>query len=207
MILLAFRLVIQLAHIFCSRHLIDCLETHVQLFHSLKKLIADQVITIQNASEIWKFLQDIYVKDPCPPEPLLAFTFDIFEQFHLWLGLPPADLPKYREHVETCVAGVTQVFASMNDANVSMLRAGSPSFFKLDKLVSELNDSISILEHQSAVLRGLNKRIWPDLMKKLFPATTLHIRSAAAGNPSQNEKPHPGDKESVDLLNSNSNST
>lgn len=183
------------------------LETHVQLFHSLKKLIANQVITIQNASEIWKFLQDIYVKDPHPPEPLLAFTFEIFEQFHLWLGLPE-DIPKYCEHVETCVAGVAQVFSSMNGANVSSLRVESHSFFKLDKLVSELNNSIGILEHRSAVLRGLNKRIWPDLMRKLFPATvtvpTLYIRGVATEDPSQNGKPHPGDTGPVDLIYSSS---
>lgn len=82
----------------------------------------------------------------------------------------------------------------MNGANVSTLRAESPSFFKLEKLVSELNASIGVLEHQSAVLRGLNKRIWPDLMRKLFPATVppLYIRGANTEALSQNEKLHPG---------------
>ena len=166
---LTFRSVIQVLYIFCSHFNQTRLETHVQLFHSLKNIIAAGVITRKNASDIWAFLHDLYTKDHYPPEPLLTTTFEIFEQFHLWLG-PPADMLKYRERVETCIAGVTQVFTSMNGANVTVLRAESPSFFKLDKLVSELNDSIGILEHHSAVLRGLNKRRWPELMRKLFPA-------------------------------------
>ena len=221
-------------------------EIHLQLFHSLKNVIAADVITRRNACEIWAFLNDLYVNVPYPPEPFLTTTF---EHFNLWLG-PPADMPKYREHVETCVAGVTQVFTSMNGANISTLRVVSPSFFKLDRigplqelylagrpptssdpylividgldecadpqvqtgilrsiskavkrcqfplkfliasrpephltiLVSEVNDSIGILEHHSAVLRGLNKRRWPELMRKLIPATVpvLYIHEAAA---------------------------
>jgi len=115
-------------------------------------------------------------------------------------------MPRYRERVETCVAGVTQVFNSMNGANVSTLRAESPSFFKLDRLVSELNDSIGILEHQSALLRGLNKRKWPELMRKLFPANvpTLYTHEAATEDPSRSETPHHADTGPVDLVNSNS---
>ena len=178
-------------------------ETHVQLFHSLKNIIAADVITKQNASEIWAFLNDLYVNVPYPPEPLLTTTFEIFEQFNLWIG--PPDMPRYRERVETCVAGVTQVFTSMNGANVSTLRAESPSFFKLDNLVTKLNDSIGILEHQSALLRGLNKRKWPELLRKLFPATVpaSYIREAATEDPSRSETPHPADAGPVDLIKSN----
>jgi len=181
MISLTFRSVVHVPYISCSHSNQTCIETHVQLFHSLKNIIAARVITRQNASEIWAFLTDLYVKHPYPREPLLTITFGIFEQFHLWLG-PPADMPKYREHVETCIIGVTQVFTAMNGANISTLRAELPSFFKLDRLVSELNDSIGILEHQSAVLRGLNKRRWPELMRKLFPAAVpaLYTRELEA---------------------------
>lgn len=63
--------------------------------------------------------------------------------------------------------GLTRVFALMDGQSMETLR--QLNFFdRLERLVLDLNTTIPSLLKQSAMLRGLNKRRWPDLIARLF---------------------------------------
>ncbi|KDR67793.1 hypothetical protein GALMADRAFT_1061877 [Galerina marginata CBS 339.88] len=160
------------------------LEIVVQLFNSLKRVVAHKSITKQHGSDIWAFLRDIYLSyqypSPGPHHDLLSLTFDIFEQFHLWLR-PSNVLPEeYRQRVETCAVGLTRVFALMDAQAIFALRQ-MDFFTKLERLVRDLDSYNMHWQDRSAILKGLNKRRWPDLMEKIFPrestGTVLEVSS------------------------------
>ncbi|KAF8802717.1 hypothetical protein BYT27DRAFT_7341236 [Phlegmacium glaucopus] len=153
-------------------------KTLIQLFNSLKLMVTSDAITVQQGSEIWALLRDLYIKDPhlhgqCPS--LLVLTFDILEQFHLWLEpSAPSDKPFIGRRVETwrveiCVVGVIRMFVLMDPDHLSSLRK-TASFYKLENLVRTLDDRSTARQGESAILRGLKKRRWPELMGKIFPA-------------------------------------
>lgn len=145
-------------------------ETVVQLFHSLKKVVSHESTTYKQGSDIWDFLKDLYLgyRHPGLHEHLCLLTFDIFEQFHLWVQSSNVPPDEYRRRVETCAVGLTRVFAVMDMRDMLRLRL-TPFFIKLERLVQHLNNRNSDLQDQSAILRGLNKRRWPDLLRKIFP--------------------------------------
>ncbi|KAF8802718.1 hypothetical protein BYT27DRAFT_7260829 [Phlegmacium glaucopus] len=145
-----------------------CLETLIQLFNALKLMVASDAITVQQGSEIWALLRDLYIKDPRLHPSLLTLTFDILEQFHLWLA-PSASEKPFIGRVETCVVGVIRMFALMDLDHVSSLRK-TASFYKLENLVRTLDARSTVLQGESAIMRGLKKRRWPELMGKIFPA-------------------------------------
>jgi len=150
-------------------------ETLTQLFNALKLVVASDAITVEQGSEIWALLRDLYIQDPDIPPTLLALTFDILEQFHLWLT-PSASDKAVIGRVETCVVGVIRMFALMDLDHVSSLRK-TTSFRKLEMLVRTLDARNTALQRESAILRGLKKRRWPELMGKIFLVENLKSSS------------------------------
>ena len=84
------------------------------------------------------------------------------------------NLPRdeYRRRIETCAVGLTRVFAVMSNNDMAVLRSRN-FFIKLEWLVRDLNARNAELQNHSAILRGLNKRRWPDLIKKIFPVQRI----------------------------------
>uniref|UniRef100_A0A8H7Y1Z1 DUF6535 domain-containing protein n=1 Tax=Psilocybe cubensis TaxID=181762 RepID=A0A8H7Y1Z1_PSICU len=154
-------------------------ETVYQLFTSLKLVVSRCSITEEQGSDIWAFLRDIYSSHPTLDDPIIPLTFDIFEQFQIWLR-PIHRVPfgtHYRNRVETCAVGLTRVFASTNGDSLETLRQLT-FFHKLEKLVLDLNTIIPSLLSKSAILRGLSKRRWPDLISRLCVANLQQEESS-----------------------------
>lgn len=185
------------------------LETVYQLLHSLKLVVANDAITKEQGSDIWAFLTDVYSSNPGLHSPIMELTLDIFSQFHTWLRPYTCPLPledvDYRHRVETCAVGLTRVFALMDVHSVETLRQLEGSFARLESLVVDLNNAIPKVIKQSAILQGLNKRRWPDLIAKIFsgkepPLSATPQQMQMQQQPQQQSRPYPDpDKVSLQL--------
>ncbi|KAF8149396.1 hypothetical protein B0H34DRAFT_185951 [Crassisporium funariophilum] len=152
-------------------------ETIFQLFNSFKCIIANKSITIQHGSDIWALLRDLHLQETEMATPLLRLTFDIFEHFHQWLT-PPDKEQVHR--VEICVVGIIRMSGLMDSPHVDSLRA-MKSFKNLERLVLDLDALTADLQDNSALLRGLKKRRWPELMRKIFPVPASNSASHLNG--------------------------
>ncbi|TFK44089.1 hypothetical protein BDQ12DRAFT_717277 [Crucibulum laeve] len=140
----------------------------LQLFVSLKSVVAHDAITVQHASEIWAFLRDLFAQERPIGNQLLTIVFNIFEEFEWWLT---RDQDTLIPCVETCVTGTSWIFALLNSEGIFALRK-MHGFQKAESLVRTLDEYIDELHMSSKILQGLRKRRWPDLRQKVFPTAT-----------------------------------
>ncbi|KAH9484816.1 hypothetical protein JR316_0001718 [Psilocybe cubensis] len=163
-------------------------ETVYQFLHSFKLVVQNDAITKEQGSDIWAFLRDVYARHPGIHSPLMHLTFDIFAQFHAWLRPYAGPLAlndvDYRHRVETCAVGLTRVVALLDAQAIEMLRDEiGERFESLEELVKEIDAAMRRVIGQSAILHGLNKRRWPEVIGKVLgPAGATNSTGTGTGS-------------------------